>query len=193
MKLIALLALSAVSATGLLVGTNANLADPVNYKIDNVHSAVLFRVKHLGVSYCYGRFNEIEGKFSLADDANNSIEVTIKADSIDTNDKKRDEHLRNPDFFSVKQFPTITFKSKEFKKVGTNKYKVTGDLSLHGVTRTISVDLDHVGTGKDPWGGMRTGFEGSFEVKRSEYGMNYMPDGLGEDIRITVALEGIKQ
>lgn len=193
MKLLAALTLGTLSLAGIALGTNTNNADPENYKIDNSHSAVMFRIKHLGVSYCYGRFNEVEGRISLAGDEGNSLEVSIKADTIDSNDKKRDDHLRGPDFFNTKQFPTITFKSKEFKKTSENKYKVTGDLTLHGVTKSVSTELEHVGSGKDPWGGQRTGFEGSFEIKRSEYGINFMPGGLGEDVRILVAIEGIKQ
>lgn len=195
MKIIAALSLSSMAAAGLFAGASGNLAETQNYAIDNSHSTVLFRIKHLGVSYCYGRFNEIEGKlaFNDGDDAANALEIKIKAASIDSNDKKRDDHLRGPDFFNVKQFPEMTFKSRGFKKAGTGKYKVVGDLTLHGVTKSISVDLDHVGAGKDPWGGERTGFEGSFEIKRSEYGINYMPGGLGEDVRITVSLEGLKK
>ncbi len=195
MKTIAALTLSSFAAAGLFAGSTGNVAETQNYSIDNSHSAVIFRIKHLGVSYCYGRFNEIEGRLSLSDsdDSANRLEIKIKAASIDSNDKQRDDHLRGPDFFNVKQFPEITFKSKTFKKTAGSKYMVTGDLTLHGVTKSVSVDLDHVGSGKDPWGGERTGFEGTFEVKRSEYGISYMPGGLGEDVRITVSLEGVKK
>ncbi|MBX3395561.1 MAG: YceI family protein [Phycisphaerae bacterium] len=182
-----------MTVTGLAFTTNANNAEPENYKIDNSHSSVHFRIKHLGVSYCYGRFNEIDGRLTMSGDDKNALEITIKADSIDSNDKKRDDHLRGPDFFNVKQFPVISFKSSEFKKSGTDQFKVTGDLTMHGVTKSVTVTLDHIGSGKDPWGGQRTGFEGTFEVKRSDFGISYMPGGLGEDVRIIVALEAIKQ
>lgn len=193
MKLLATLMMGSLTVTGLAFATNANNAEPENYKIDNAHSSVLFRIKHLGVSYCYGRFNEIDGKLTIAGDDKNALEITIKADSVDSNDKKRDDHLRGPDFFNVKQFPVISFKSTEFKKSGTDQFKVTGDLTMHGVTKSVTATLDHTGAGKDPWGGQRTGLEGTFEVKRSEFGISYMPGGLGEDVRIIVALEAIKQ
>ena len=194
MKLIAALAFGSFLASGVFLSANSENADAGNYKIDNSHSAVIFRIKHLGVGYCYGRFNQFDGKLTLGEgDADNAIDITIKADSVDSNDKKRDDHLRGQDFFNVKQFPTIAFKSTEFKKSGTGKYSVKGDLTLHGVTKQITVELDHVGAAKDPWGGYRTGFEGSFEIKRADYGITYMPGGLGEDVRIIVAIEAVKQ
>lgn len=195
MKLIALLALGSISAAGLFAGTAGTTADVETYAVDTTHSAVLFRIKHLNASNFYGRFNDFDGRitFGEGDDAANQIEVTVKAESVDTNNDGRDKHLRSPDFLNVKQFPTISFKSKSFKKEGTGKYKVTGDLTLHGVTKEITADLTHVGTSEGERFGKRCGFEAIFDIKRSDYGIKYMPEGLGEDIRLLVALEGMKK
>lgn len=166
------------------------------YKVDRDHSIALFRIKHLGVSFTYGRFNELEGTIVL-DEANpekSSVELVVKATSLDTNQPKRDEHLRGPDFFNVKQFPEIRFKSKSWKKSGESSYQITGDLTLHGVTKEITVNVDHTGSGKDPWGGFRSGFELVFTIKRSDFDMKYMLGGpVGDEVRLTVSVEGVKQ
>ncbi|HWL93312.1 MAG TPA: YceI family protein [Phycisphaerae bacterium] len=195
MKTIAALTFGGFALSGLFLNANVHNADAENYKIDAVHSTALFRIQHVGAGNFYGRFNDVEGKFTFSetDDAANNVEVSIKADSIDTNNKQRDDHLRGPDFFNVKQFPRLTFKSSSFKKSGDKKYKITGDLTIHGVTKTIAVDVDHVGTAESERAGKRCGFEGMFTVKRSEYGINFMPGGLGEEVRIIVALEGVKE
>ncbi len=195
MKLIATLALASFGAAGIFAGTAATTADAETYGVDAAHSSVLFRIKHLNVSNFYGRFNGIEGQFTFSesDDAANRLDITVKADTIDTNNDNRDKHLRSPDFLNSKQFPEITFKSKSFKKDGTGKYKVTGDLTLHGVTKEVTVDLAHTGTAESERMGKRCGFETAFDIKRSEYGIKYMPDGLGEDIRLIVAIEGVKK
>ncbi len=165
------------------------------YEVDARHSTVIFRVKHMGVSYFYGRFNEIKGGFSFdkADPTSLVLDLEIKTESIDTNDKKRDDHLKGPDFFHAKQYKTITFKSTKVEQGEDNTYRVTGDLTLHGVTKSITVDIVHVGSGSDSRGRHRAGFETSFTIKRSDFGMDYMVGGLGDDIRIIVGLEGVRQ
>lgn len=166
-----------------------------SYQIDPVHSMVVFRVEHLGVSYTYGRFNDISGSFryDTENPANSSFEVTVKADSIDTGDEKRDSHLKSPDFFNVKQFPVITLKSKSVKKLADDRFKVTAELMLHGVTKPIELEIEEVGAGKDPWGGFRRGFHTEFTVSRSEFGMNYMPGGIGDEVTVFVTIEGIRK
>ena len=110
-----------------------------SFKVDAAHSSVIFRIKHLGIGNVYGRFNELSGTLNYASaGAGSAIDLTIRAASVDTNSPKRDNHLRSPDFFSVKEFPTITFKSTNWKKTGDNAYEVTGNLSLHGKTKTIT-------------------------------------------------------
>ena len=165
------------------------------YEIDAVHSTVIFKVRHLGVSNAYGRFNDISGTIVADADhpENSSVEVTIKADSIDTANEKRDKHLRNQDFFNTKQFPVITFKSTKVEKSGDKAGKATGELSLHGVTKTVAVDLTFIGSNKDPWGGHRAGFEATFAIKRSDYGMKYSLEGIGDEVQIIVSLEGTRK
>ncbi len=165
------------------------------YDIDKSHSFLLFRVKHLAVSYAHGRFNDFSGTFVVddADPKKSTVEIEVKTESVDTGDAKRDQHLRSPDFFNAKQFRTMTFKSTSVKPAGGDKYEVTGDLALKGVTKPITVTLERVGSGKDPWGGYRTGFEGRFTLKRSDFGVDYMPDLLGDEIVVTVAIEGVRK
>lgn len=171
------------------------LAAPTTYKIDNGHTAALFAVKHLGISHTHGRFNTVAGQFTLddADPTKSSVSVEIDANSIDSNEKKRDDHLRGPDFFNVKQFPKITFKSTAVKKTGDKQFDVTGDLTIHGVTKSVTLPVTLVGQGQDPWGGTRAGFDAALTIKRADYGVSFMPEGIGEDIHIRLAVEGVKQ
>ena len=163
------------------------------YEIDAVHSAVIFRAKHLGVSYNYGRFNDFSGSITMdeTDVSKSKIELEVKSASVDTANQKRDQHLRSPDFFNAKQFPVITFKStKVSAKAGQeNILEVTGDFELHGVKKSITIDAEITGTGKHPQAGELIGFETTFGIKRSEYGMTYGMQGVSDDIRITVSIE----
>lgn len=179
----------------ICLSASAIVSAAESYKIDTVHSFVIFRIKHLGVSYSYGRFNDLSGTFIMDEKeiSKSTVDVTIKVDSIDTHHAKRDGHLKGPDFFNAKAFPVINFKGKKFKKVGSEKVQVTGDLLLHGVKKSITVEMTHIGSGKDPWGGYRSGFEGVFKIKRSDFGMNYMPEGIGDEVTITLGIEGIRQ
>lgn len=165
------------------------------YTIDPVHSTIMFRIKHLGVSYTFARFNQISGAISLdaAKPESSSVNIEIKTESIDSGNGKRDAHLKSGDFFDVKQFPTATFASTSVKKSGDNKFTVTGDLTLHGVKKPVTVEIESVGKGKGMQGGELAGFFGAFTIKRSDFGMNFMPDALGEDVAVTVAVESGKK
>ncbi|MBL8878433.1 MAG: YceI family protein [Phycisphaerales bacterium] len=165
------------------------------YKVDAVHSSAIFRIKHMNVSYSYGRFNDISGTIKWDDEktAESSLKVEVKVASIDTADAKRDAHLKSADFFDAEKHPTITFQSKSIKKTGDNKYEVAGELTLHGVTKPLTISLDKTGAGADPWGGNRAGFETTFTIKRSEFGMDKMLTGAGDEVRMIVSLEGVKQ
>lgn len=169
---------------------------PTSFVVDGMHSGVTFIIKHADVSNFYGRFNKIAGKFTI-DDAKleaSSIEVTIDADSIDTNSKERDNHVKGPDLLDVKQFPSITLKSKSIAKTekpGT--YKVVADMSMHGVTKEVSINVFKVGEGElNPRFGYRCGYEAMFSFKRSDFGMKAMIEQkmLGDDIRAFVSIEG---
>lgn len=166
------------------------------YTIDPEHASVMFKVKHLGVSYTWGRFNDVKGSFVLdeANPAASRIEVVIKTESVDTGNERRDRHLRNADFFDAAQFPEIRFVSKTVSRAEPNQFTVTGDLTLHGVTRPLTVTVNKVGAGADPWGGQRAGGELTFTVKRSDFGMSYgLPNVVGDEVTLFVSLEGIKQ
>jgi polyisoprenoid-binding protein YceI len=173
-------------------GTLALAADA--FQVDTVHSSVLFRVKHMNVSYTYGRFNDVSGSFLLdeADPSKSAFDLTIKSESVDTANTKRDDHLKRADFFNAKQFPTITFKSKSVKKADS-AYDVAGDLTLHGVTKPVTFRLSPTGTGKGMTGGTLAGVEASVVIKRSDFGMTYMVGPVGDEVTVTVSLEGSRK
>ena len=177
---------------GQSVGSSAQAAE--SFKVDTVHSTVFFRVKHMGVSYSYGRFNEVTGSFTIdeADAAKSKFDIEIKTASLDSGAANRDRHLKSPDFFDVKQFPVATFISDSVKKLGTDRYEVSGKFTLHGVTRPLKAEVRHVGTGKGQRGSTISGFESTFTIKRSDFDMNFMigPDKLGDEVRITISIEG---
>lgn len=176
----------------LFTSTWCRAAD--TYKVDGVHSAVIFRVKHVGVSYSYGRFNDVSGTFSIdaGDPTKNSFDIKVKTASIDTADKKRDKHLEGPDFFNAKQYPLLTFKSKSVKSADDGKLHVTGDLTCRDVTKEITVEMDIVGQA-DTQMGAKAGFETTFTINRQEFGVAYGPGVIGDDVRITVSIEGDKK
>lgn len=172
----------------------APLAAADAYTVDASHSAALFSVSHLGVSNTHGRFNDIAGTLTwdAADASKSAITVTIKTESIDTHNEKRDQHLRSPDFFNAKQFPDATFKSKSFTKVDDSTYTVNGELTLVGTTKPLTVTVKKIGEAKDPWGGYRSGFETTFPIKRSDFGIKGVP-GVGDDVSLTFAVELTKK
>ncbi len=166
-----------------------------DYRIDPIHSSVSFKILHMGLSYVHGRFNDLSGEFSIdPDDASkSSFTVTVKTASIDTNQKARDNHLRGPDFFNAKQFPTLTFKSTAVKAIDGG-YEVTGDLTMHGTTKSITFPLKGGKTAQF-MGMQRTGFSADLTVKRSEYGMDkFLGDnGVSDEVQIAVGFEGVKK
>ncbi len=165
------------------------------YEIDSAHSMVVFRVKHMNVSYSLGRFNKIGGRFTLnADPAKSAVNIEVDADSLFTASKDRDTHLKSPDFLNTKQFPKITFASKSVKAAGDKKYEVTGDLTLHGVTKSITTTFEHVGAGDNMMDKTKflTGFYGELTVKRSDYGMTNMVGPVGDEIDLMIAIEGMR-
>jgi polyisoprenoid-binding protein YceI len=171
------------------------LAAAETFQVDPDHAAVTFKIKHLGTSYTHGRFDAIAGTFVL-DDANptaSHLELTIQSTSVDTNNQRRDDHLRGPDFFDVRQFPTITFHSTAMRKTADGVFEVTGDLTLHGVTKSITTTVHKVGAGQDPWGKYRAGGELQLTIKRSDYGMTFMADAIGDEVALDISIEGIRQ
>jgi polyisoprenoid-binding protein YceI len=184
---------AAVVAVGLtLVAMPGRGAD--NYNIDAMHTSAVFKIGHLGLSWIYGRFNDVAGDFVIdaADPSKSSFTLTIKTESVDTGNAKRDGHLRSPDFFNAKEFPLITFKSTAVKAV-KDGYDVTGDLMLHGVTKSVTLSLRGGRTAEFPKGMQRTGFSTDAVLRRSEHGMDRMVGPVGEEVYISVSFEGVKK
>ena len=181
--------------TLLVIGFTGNLqlADAADtYQIDTAHSMILFRAKHNGITYNYGRFNEFTGEITMDEDVSKStVEFEVNTASVDTANEKRDQHLRSSDFFSAKQFPVITFKSTKvgMKEGEEDMLEVTGDLELLGVKKSITVDVEITGRGKGRGGESLIGFESIFTIKRSEFGMTYGAGSVSDDIRLTVSIE----
>lgn len=185
----------ALTVLATVLAVPAELWAGDEYAVDPVHSVVLAKIRHLNVSNFYARFNDVSGKVVVdeADPAKSSIEVVVKADSFDSNNEKRDQHVKNPDFLNAKQFPVITYKSTAIKKTGDDRYEVTGDLSLHGVTKPVTAAFTVVGRGKDPRGASIIGAETKFTFKRSDFDMSFMLQGLGDEIEVTVSIEAGKK
>jgi polyisoprenoid-binding protein YceI len=186
---------SAALVLAAAVCTTTASAASSTWEIDPVHSAVLFRIHHMNAGYTWGRFNKFSGTI-LLDDANlaaSSVKVEIQTESVDTNAEARDKHLKSADFFNAAQFPTITFTSTSIKKNGDAAFDVTGDLTLHGVKKSVTVKMDKTGSGKDMKGKELVGFEGTLTILRSEYDIKtYLPN-IGDEVRLTLAFEAIKQ
>ncbi|HET9733448.1 MAG TPA: YceI family protein [Acidimicrobiales bacterium] len=146
-----------------------------NYTVDPSHSRIGFVARHAMVTKVRGSFNEFEGTgyFDAANPANSSLQLTIKAASIDTRNADRDAHLRSNDFFDMETYPEITFASTGVEQTGDNEYRVTGDLTIKGVTRPVTVDFEYTGSAVDPYGNQRVGFEGTTTVNRKDWGVNW--------------------
>ena len=166
---------------------------PGNYEIDPAHSAVIWRALHFNAGYTYGWFRDFKGSFVAdPDPARARVELVVQAKSVDSGVVKRDDHLRSPDFFNAEQFPTITFRSTRVEPTGS-AIRVTGDLELHGVKKAVTLDVTPVGTGVDPMNNTRAGYQATITLKRSDFGMNFMPQGIGDDIQLILAFEGVKK
>ena len=189
MAYLSVLALAAGSIQGVS-------AQPVTYRVDPVHSFVLFRVKHMNTAYAYGRFNSFSGTIVVneQDPSKSSVEFEIDANSIDTGNSQRDDHLRSPDFFNVRQYPKITFKSTSVRRINNTTLEVKGDLTIRGTTRPLTVRVTYVGKGRNPRGQEIIGFETTFTIKRSQFGVSYgLNGGLSDEVRVTVAVEAVRQ
>jgi polyisoprenoid-binding protein YceI len=176
-----------------LSATLAKAAD--SYQADTTHSSVVFRVKHMNTSYAWGRFNDLTGSFVLDDQdpAQSQFEFQVEAASIDTGQAKRDQHLKSPDFFNAVQFPTIAFKSKTVASAGPSTFEVTGDLTLHGVTRPLTLKVVRTGAGMGPTGKPIAGIETSFAIRRSDFQMTKMVGPVSDGVWVNVSVEGVKQ
>jgi polyisoprenoid-binding protein YceI len=187
-------------ATIATIGWNS-IAQTTKWVIDKSHSKVQFDVAHLVISEVTGQFKSFDGSVlsDKPDFSDAKIEVSIDVNSINTDDEKRDGHLKSPDFFDANKYPKITFKSKSLKKVNNNLYKLTGDLTMHGVTKEVVLDVQFNGIKNDPWGNTKAGFKVTGKINRNDFGLKYnapLEGGgvlIGEEVNITCNVELLKQ
>ncbi|OOZ39328.1 hypothetical protein BOW53_11985 [Solemya pervernicosa gill symbiont] len=182
-----------------LVLALAVVATPVaaeDYVIDTkgAHASVQFKIKHLGYSWLYGRFNTFVGEFSYDEKQPNSakISVTIDTASLDSNHAERDKHLRGSDFFDVKKYPRAKFVSTSYKEMG-EKGELKGILTLRGVTKPVTIAVNQIGAGDDPWGGFRRGFAGSTTITLADFGFTYNLGPASREAEIMLSIEGIRK
>lgn len=190
----AALLVSLVSPTAPAAPTEAAPAPAATtYEVDPVHSSIVFRVLHQDTAYVYGRFNEFQGTLSLDTEApeKSSVEIEINLISVDTNNRGRDDHLRGPDFFDSKQFPSARFASKEVKSLGEDRYSIAGELTLRGKTLPVSLEVEKTGESTHRSGKAMIGFHGELDVDRMAYGVAYGPEGLGHTVKVLISLEAI--
>ena len=186
------LPLVALVAALALVGP----ASAADYVIDTAkaHASINFRIKHLGYSWLTGRFDDFSGTFAF-DEASpeaSKVKVEINTDSVNTNQAERDKHLRNKDFLDTAQFPKATFESTSVKLNG-DKATITGNLTLHGVTKEIAIEAVRVGGGEDPWGGYREGFSGTTRIPLKDFGITFNLGPASTEVELALEIEGIRQ
>ena len=170
------------------------------WNIDASHSQVEFAVKHMMIATVRGRFADVKGTVVTDDSdlARAEVDVVIDVNSIDTREAKRDAHLKSADFFDAETFPRITFKSTRVSGAGGDQFELVGDLTIHGVTREVTLDVTSEGRAKDPWGGERAGYSAQTRVNRKDFGLTWnqaLETGgfiVGDEIKISLDLELVK-
>ncbi len=178
--------------TAAIAFTASAFAQAKDWKIDPNHTAAQFSVRHLGISTVRGAFTKVSGTatFDPADPSKDSIEVTIDASSVDTRVEMRDNDLRSPNFFDVAKYPTLTFKSKRVEVAGAGKLKVTGDLTIHGVTKEVVLDVDGPSQPiTDPKGNSHMGASAGTKINRNDFGVSGRPGMVGDEVTITIDAE----
>jgi polyisoprenoid-binding protein YceI len=173
----------------------------MSWVVDPAHSQATFSVRHMMISTVRGHFRVLSGQLEIDEQnpANSWVEAQIETASIDTRDPNRDNHLRSADFFDAEHYPTLTFKSTSVEHVGSTHYKVTGDLTMHGVTKPVTFDAEYSGQGKDPFGNQRAGLNARATINRKDWGLNWnqaLETGgvlVSEDVKIEIDLSAIQQ
>ncbi|MEN4671757.1 YceI family protein [Pantoea agglomerans] len=185
--------LALIGASLLLGSLTASAAD---YKIDKEgqHAFIQFRIQHLGYSWLYGTFKDFDGRFTFDEKnpAADKVDVTINTSSIDTNHAERDKHLRSADFLNTSKNPQATFKSTAVEKEG-DELKITGDLTLNGVTKPVTLEAKMLGEGKDPWGGYRAGFEAEGEIALKDFNITKDLGPASQKVQLMISVEGVRQ
>ncbi len=180
----------------MLMASTPAQAEQYAFDIKGQHAFIQFKIKHLGFSWLLGSFRKFDGHFTYDErhPEKNSVSVTIDTASLDTNHAKRDKHLRSEDFFDVARYPTATFVSTAYEATGKDTGILRGKLTLHGITRNIAIRVKQIGTGPDPWGGYRRGFEGHTTLHLSDYRMKKagMLGAVAENIEIFLSIEGVR-
>jgi len=175
----------------------ASQALAADYAIDRQgqHAFINFKISHLGYSWLYGTFRDFDGSFSFdaADPAASQVQVSIATASLDSNHAERDKHLRSADFLNVGEHPVATFKSTAVKPTGERSFDITGDLSLNGVIKPVTIQAAFIGEGKDPWGGYRAGFEGSTRLKLKDFAIAMDLGPASQEVELILSVEGVRQ
>jgi len=184
-------------ALGSILSMSAVAAEAAEYTIDTEgqHAFVNFKISHLGYSWLYGRFNEFDGHFSWDSESpeDSSVNVSINTASVDSNHAERDKHLRSADFLNVATHPVARFESSSVTTAEEGALKIKGNLTLNGVTREVIIDAQHLGEGEDPWGGYRTGFEGSTSIRLKDYNIDMDLGPAAQEVELILSIEGIRQ
>lgn len=181
-------------AASMLIAGTANASD---YVIDTkgMHASIEFRIKHLGYSWLVGRFNRFSGTFSFDDKAPDASKVNVEIDttSVDTNHAERDKHLRGGDLLDTDMFPTATYESTAVKASGPDKATIIGNLTLHGVTKEVTIEATRLGGGTDPWGGYRDGFTGTATIALADFGIMRNLGPASKNVELTLNIEGVRK
>lgn len=184
-----------LTSTLLLMSSVSAFAD--NYEIDSkgMHASINFKIQHLGYSWLTGRFNTFDGKLTYDADKPNSasIEVNIDTSSIDSNHAERDKHLRSDDFLDVSKYPKATFKSTSYQSTSATTGVMKGNLTLHGVTKPLQLQVTKIGEGKDPWGGYRVGFQATTSFDRTDFGVSKNLGPKSNKVDLDLHIEGVKK
>ncbi len=186
-----------IAGAFLIASALALPAQAADYKIDDggKHAFIQFKVSHLGYSFVLGDFPDFSGSFFYDSENPNAskVDVSIDTTTVDTRHAKRNVHIRGSDFLDVKKFPKASFVSTSYEESGGGNGTLNGDLTLHGVTRPVSIEITKIGEGKDPWGGYRAGFEGSTTLTMADFGIDYNLGPASRTAEIYLSIEGIKQ
>ena len=179
--------------TAAVTHTAAAAAAPAGtLGVDPVHSMVVFQINHAGASNPFGVFHGLSGTVTVAGDGTPSLDLSLPVEKLDMGNPAWEKHIKSADFFNAAQFPTVTFKSTSAKKTGDDLFEVTGDLTLHGVTKPVTISLTQIGVGKGMQGETRVGYGATFTIKRADYGVSYLEGkGVGSDVTLMVNVEGV--
>ena len=187
--------LLALAVTGAAVLSLPALADTYVIDTKGAHASINFSIKHLGYSVLTGRFDKFEGEFTYdpAKPEASTVNVTIDTTSINSNHAERDKHLRSDDFLNVEKFPKATFVSKSIKVDDKDEFDIIGDLTLNGVTKSVTIEVEKVGEGKDPWGGYRAGFSGETEISLKDFNIKMDLGPASQTVKLELEVEGVKK